>query len=524
MGIGKHASKVSSAIFGSRILGLVRDQIFAALMGAGFMADAYIIAFRIPNLLRDLFAEGSLTNAFVPTLTEYRVQQSDEKAWEFVGLTFGWILLLVGGLTLAGMVFAPEVVRWIAPGFQDIEGKFELTVTLARIMFPFFVFVSVASVLMGIHNTDNQFALPALAPMVFNIVSIACGVLVWKLGLEGNASVIGWSVGTLCGGLGQCLIQLPPLLRKGYRIGPRFRGMFSHPGIKSMAVLMLPSLVAVSGTQVNVLVNSILASFLEQGAPSWLNYAFRLMQLPLGVFGVAISMVTLATVSQDVAHKQDGHVGKTLESSILITLFLTLPSAFGLWALGYPIIELIYERGAFGAQDTCRHGHGLADVCPGTSDVCPGKGFGSDFFSFKDPKKPMIASLSGIGFNIAFNLWAYKHLGHSGLALGTSLGMGLNFLLLLYFVSKRNLQMPTFTITLGLSKMILSSAVMAWVARSTYEMMAHPEVGSLLGKISRTLIPVGVGLAVYLGMSLILKVPQATQVMNVLMRRFRRSD
>ncbi|MCB0327910.1 MAG: murein biosynthesis integral membrane protein MurJ [Bdellovibrionales bacterium] len=509
MNIGKHASKISFAIFGSRILGLIRDQIFAALIGAGFLADAYVIAFRIPNLLRDLFAEGSLTNAFVPTLTQVKENQSDQAAWELVRITLAWVLLLVGTLTLLGIFFAPQIVQWIAPGFVDVAGKLALTAKLARIMFPFLVIVSIASVLMGIHNVEGRFALPALAPMAFNLVSIAFGLLIWLLGSDGQSSVILWSVGTLCGGLGQCLIQLPPLLRKGDLFWPKFRGMFSHPQIRGMGMLMLPSVIAVSGTQVNVLVNSILASLLQQGAPSWLNYAFRLMQLPLGVFGVAISMVTLASVSKDVAQKNPEKVVETLSSSIILTLLLTLPCSFGLWVLGKPILALIYQRGAFSSSDTLATSLALHMYALGLPMYALVKVVAPVFFSLGQAKKPMAASLTGIALNIGFNLWAYQKLGHSGLALGTSLGMSLNFLMLMSFLPKQNIKLPYKKIFRALLTITVSSVIMAGLCLYLYKTLEQSMGRSLGHRLIYTLLPVSMGAAIYFALLWILALPEA---------------
>ncbi|MEZ4846723.1 MAG: lipid II flippase MurJ, partial [Bdellovibrionota bacterium] len=206
MAIAKHAGKISGLTFLSRIFGLLRDQLFAALMGAGFFADAFIIAFRIPNLLRDLFAEGALSNAFVPTFTHTRIKESETSAWEVVRIVFAWILVVVGTLTLLMIVFAPQIVQLIAPGFDDINGKKELTVLLTQIMSPFLLFVSLASVLMGIHNSYSRFSLPALAPVFFNWVSIAFGLIIWFAAFDPYYAVIGWSVGTLLAGLVQFLI------------------------------------------------------------------------------------------------------------------------------------------------------------------------------------------------------------------------------------------------------------------------------------------------------------------------------
>ncbi|MCC7460369.1 MAG: murein biosynthesis integral membrane protein MurJ, partial [Proteobacteria bacterium] len=241
MGVAKQAGKISGLTFLSRIFGLIRDQLFAALMGAGFFADAYIIAFRIPNLLRDLFAEGALSNAFVPTFTHTRINESETSAWDVVRIVFAWILIVVGALTLLMIAFAPQIVQIIAPGFDDIEGKKQLTVLLTQIMSPFLLFVSLASVLMGVHNSYSRFSLPALAPVFFNWVSIACGLIIWVMGFDAYYAVIGWAVGTLFAGFAQFAIQLPPLIKNNQSPWPSFKGLTTNLHVKQIFLLMIPS-------------------------------------------------------------------------------------------------------------------------------------------------------------------------------------------------------------------------------------------------------------------------------------------
>jgi putative peptidoglycan lipid II flippase len=460
MALAKQAGKIGGLTFVSRIFGLIRDQLFAALIGAGFFADAFVIAFRIPNLLRDLFAEGALSNAFVPTFTKTRMQESEKDAWQVVRIVFAWILIIVGALTLLGIIFAPQIVGLIAPGFDDIAGKKELTVLLTRIMTPFLLFVSLASVLMGIHNSYSHFSLPASASVFFNLVSISCGLIIWKAGFDEHWAVIGWSIGTLLGGLAQFAIQLPPILREKHSLWPSFQNLTSNLHVKEIFILMIPSVIALSGTQINILVNSILASLLEQGAPSWLNYAFRLMQLPIGVFGVAISVVALSAASQHAAANKmkefHEHVGKSIQLAYL----LTIPCAVGLCVMAEPIIKLIYERGAFTIADTVRTAQALAFYSIGLPFYAVVKVKAPIFFTIKSSRVPMMASLAGVGFNILFNLWIYKKMGHRGLALGTSLGVMLNSIILTFFYYKKTKEHFPVQNYLNLVKMILAAILM----------------------------------------------------------------
>ncbi len=464
MALAKQVGKIGGLTFLSRIFGLIRDQIFAALIGAGFFADAFIIAFRIPNLLRDLFAEGALSNAFVPTFTQTRIQESENQAWQVVRIVFAWILIVVGSLTLLMIFFAPQLVDLIAPGFGNVEGKKDLTVLLTQIMSPFLLFVSLASVLMGIHNSYSRYSLPALAPVFFNWVSIACGIIIWWLGFDARYAVIGWAVGTLLGGIAQFAIQLPPFLKAKLNIWPSFKGLTSNHHVKQIFLLMIPSVIALSGTQINILVNSILASMLEQGAPSWLNYAFRLMQLPIGVFGVAISVVALSQASQDVANNETAKFHSNVQSSVQLAYLLTIPCAVGLWVLAEPIIHLIYERGAFTHKDTLQTAQALMFYAIGLPFYASVKVKAPIFFTMKSSRVPMVASLVGVGFNIVFNLMMYKQMGHRGLALGTSLGVMLNSAILTFFYHRKTKTLYSMASATTRLKIIIASGAMGLVA------------------------------------------------------------
>jgi putative peptidoglycan lipid II flippase len=470
MTIAKHAGKISGLTFLSRIFGLVRDQLFAALMGAGFFADAFVIAFRIPNLLRDLFAEGALSNAFVPTFTNTRINESETSAWDVVRIVFAWILIVVGALTLLMILFAPQIVQLIAPGFDNIEGKKELTILLTQIMSPFLLFVSLASVLMGIHNSYSRFSLPALAPVFFNWVSIACGLIIWFLGFDAYYAVIGWAVGTLLAGFAQFAIQLPPLLKnKNNNPWPSFKGMTTNPHVKQIFLLMIPAVIALSGTQINILVNSILASMLEQGAPSWLNYAFRLMQLPIGVFGVAISVVALSMASQNISSNQTEKFHENVRSSVQLSYLLTIPCAVGLWVLAEPIIHLIYERGAFTHRDTVETAQALMFYAIGLPFYASVKVKAPIFFTLNSSKTPMMASLAGVGFNIVFNILMYKQMGHRGLALGTSLGVMINSAILTFFYHRKTGQRYSLSSIKTRIKIVIASCAMGIAAHFMWQ-------------------------------------------------------
>jgi putative peptidoglycan lipid II flippase len=290
------ASKVSLAVLISRVLGLVRDQVFAKLFGAGLYNDAWLVALRIPSLLRDLFAEGALSTAFVPTFTEHLQNKGRLDAWHLANLVLSGLLILLGFLTLLFFFFSDFFVSLLAAGFSTVPGKVEITSTLIKILAPFLMLIAMASVAMAILNTLNHFFLPALAPALFNVTLILWGLfLVPEFENRGVVPIYAMGFGALVGGFLQYAVQIPLLRKEGYRF--RFRLSLQHPGIRKMGRLMAPAIVGVSAVQINVLVNTQLASFLQDNGPvSWLSYAFRIIYLPIGLFGVAVGIVNLKEV------------------------------------------------------------------------------------------------------------------------------------------------------------------------------------------------------------------------------------
>src|SRR6185436_17638173 len=287
----KAAGVIGVATLSSRILGFIRDMVLARLFGATPAADAFFVAYRIPNLLRELFAEGSMSSAFVPVFTEYHTLRGKRDAWEFASAVFTTLLTILTGVTLLGILASPAIVWVLAPGFHEDPARLAMTVLLTQIMFPYLLFISLAALTMGILNSMRAFAAPAFSPVLFNVCTIAAALFLSPL-LE--QPIIGVAIGIVVGGLAQFLMQLPGLRRRGYFFGWRFEP--GHPGVKRVGVLLAPSLLGMSVTQVNVTVSTILASFFA-GAPTYLFYGMRLVQFPLGIFGVALATAILPTLS-----------------------------------------------------------------------------------------------------------------------------------------------------------------------------------------------------------------------------------
>ncbi len=435
--LARRAGVVSAAVFASRILGLVREQTFAVLFGAGRELDAFITAFRIPNLFRDLFAEGALSAAFVATFSQRLAREGERSAWHLANLVVNTLAVAVGVVTLLGMYAAPTFVHLIAPGFADIPGKVELTVSLTRLMFPFLLLVALAAVAMGILNTRNVFGVPASASAFFNLGSILGGLgCAWWFApdflgaaLQGATAhdpaltaraITSMAVGTLVGGLLQLLVQVPSLARVGYRYRPLFA--LWDPGLRQVLRLMGPATVGAAAVQVNVLVNNNFASYLGDGPVSWLNVAFRFMQLPIGVFGVAIGTVTLPLVSRQRARGDIAGLGRTVAQALEMVAVLCLPAAAGLAVLSVPVIGLIYEHGRFTSLDTAAAAQALVGYAVGLAGYAGIKVLAPAFYALDDARTPALASVLSIATNLVLNWTLVRALGfgHVGLALVTS--------------------------------------------------------------------------------------------------------
>lgn len=420
---------IAAAVMLSRLLGLVREMLFAALFGSGLMG-LFTVAFRAPNLLRDLFAEGALSTAFVTVFSKKIELEGRAAAWRLAAKMMTLTAVFMSGVSLLGVLLAPQLVGVLAMGFAPEEAG--QVVLLTRIMFPFILLVSLAALAMGMLNACGIFGIPALASSFFNLGSIAGGALLgwWMDPSFGPRALAGLAVGTLLGGFLQLAIQLPALRRAGFPFHPDFQ--WRDPGVSQILALMLPSVIAASAVQINVLVNTSFASFLGKEAVAWLNFAFRFMQLPLGVFGVAVATITLPVVSRIAASSQREDFGPTLSHALRLAIFLTLPASVGLWLLAGPIIGLVYERGEFTAHDTAQTALALQFYALGLCSYAGVKVLSPAFYALDRRWTPMVVSFAAIGLNLALNyvfIFELK-LGHRGLALATSLSALFNFLAL----------------------------------------------------------------------------------------------
>jgi putative peptidoglycan lipid II flippase len=520
----KAAGIIGLAVMCSRLLGLARDQIFAALFGGGAAMDAFTAAFRIPNLLRDLFAEGALSTAFVTTFSKTIARGGDEAAWRLANKTATLTAVVLGVLCLAGVVFSPQLVAAMAPGF-DPE-KAALTVQLTRIMFPFILLVSLAALVMGMLNSKSVFGMPAMASSFFNIGSIVGGV---GLGLWidphfGPRALVGLALATVIGGALQLAVQLPSLARLGYRFHPDFH--WRDAGVKAILLLMGPSVIAASTTQFNVLVNSMFASTLGDGPIYWLSIAFRLMQLPLGLFGVALGTVTLPLLSRLVAAGQMIAVRAELARAMRLALLLTLPSTVGLIMLAEPIISVLYQHGKFNAFEAAQAAGALRFYAIGLAGYAALKVLVNAFYALERRKTPMLVSFLAVGLNLLLNWLFTFHLGWGfrGLAFSTGCIATFNFLLL-YTLMRLHLNgLESRRMLVMLGKVAVAAAVMAAVCAASsrwlmadWATQAFPiKLGALLGTIS-------VAALVFAGCGAALHIEEIKELQAAVKRRLRRT-
>ncbi|MBI2962508.1 MAG: murein biosynthesis integral membrane protein MurJ [Deltaproteobacteria bacterium] len=456
-GLSRAAGGVGLAVLGSRLLGLIREVVFTSLFGAGRELDAFIAAFRIPNLLRDLFAEGALSAAFVSTFSQKLEREGAESAWRLANRVLNDLAALVGAIVVLGMIAAPWIVDWIAPGFRTDPGKAELTITLTRILFPFLLLVALAAVAMGVLNARSVFLIPASASSFFNLGSIVGGLAfvqilsprylaaVWSplhggappLPSETVSALIAMACGTLAGGALQLLVQVPALRRVGFSY--RAIGGFRDPGVLQVLRLMGPATLGIAAVQINVVVNTYFASELGNGPVSWLNVAFRLMYLPIGMFGVALGTVALPAMARASARGDLESFRASLGEGLRLLLLLCLPAAAGLALLAEPIIALIYQHGRFVAADTHAAAVALAAYSLGLTGYAAIKILGPAFYALDDARTPMRVSLLSVAVNLACN-WAATRLlglGHGGLALSTSVVALCNSALLFALLARR---------------------------------------------------------------------------------------
>ena len=480
----------------SRVLGLVRDQVLAYLFGAGDAMDAFRIAFRLPNVLRDLFAEGAMSAALVPSFTRALATGGQERAWRLGRNVITVMIVVTGLVSVVGMLFAAPLVSLYAGDFDAVPGKLELTIRLTRIMFPFLVLVSVAAVLMGMLNSLHRFFIPALSPAMFNVATILCAVALVPFARRvGMTPITMIAAGTLAGGAGQVLLQWPALRREGFRYAPLID--LHDEDLRHVARLMGPGIAGLAAVQVNLFINSWLATRLGTGAVSWLDYAFRLMYMPIGLFGISIATAALPDIAGHAARADDRSVRSGVAGSLRMMLMLNIPATVGLVVLARPIVALIFERGRFTAVDTAATAVALSCYAPGLVGYSAVKLASPTFYALGSSRVPVLAGTASVVCNIVLGLLLARRLGHSGLALATAMAALVNASLLLWLLRARLGGLEGKRLLASVVKICTAAAIMGAAAWITERLLHIPLPGhSTVQQAARVFGAIGVGLAV----------------------------
>jgi len=506
----------------SRVLGLAREQVLAYYFGAGDTMDAFRVAFRVPNLLRDLFAEGAMSAAFVPTFTGHLTREGRDRAWKLGNSVLNGLALVTGVLVVAGFVFAPALVRLFAGDYAEVPGKLELTITLARVVLPFLTLVAVAAAFMGMLNALGHFFVPALSPATFNVASVVLVVALVPLAPRvGVDPIMIVALATLVGGLLQVAIQWPPLAREGFR----YRASIDvhDEGLRRVLLLMGPGTIGLAATQINVFVNTVLATGQGTGAVSWLDYAFRLMYLPIGLFGVSVATASTPAISRLVAAREFGRVRATVAHAVGLTMLLNVPATFGLMVLAEPIVRLIFEHGSFTPEDTAATAGALRYYAIGLMGYSVVRIVSPTFYALGQSRTPVMISMSSVAVNIAPNLTLVRVMGYRGLALGTSITALINASAQLMLLRRPLDGVDADQMARTFARVLAASAVMAGVAWGADRALALLLPGEhLAAQAIRLAGSIGLALVALGGAALALRIPEFHEATALVLGRFRR--
>ncbi|HEY5997985.1 MAG TPA: murein biosynthesis integral membrane protein MurJ [bacterium] len=512
--IAKAAGAMSAATLVSRVLGLVRDMTLASFFGAAGTSDTFFVAFRIPNLLRELFAEGSMSSAFVPVLTRVESGEGRAEATRLVRAALTLMLLLVGGVCALGMLLAPQIVAAIAPGFLADPPKLAATVLLTRIMFPFLLFVSLAALVMGALNTRRIFFVPALAPAVLNLVWIASVPL-----LAGRVSppVAAVALGVAVGGFAQLAFQLPSFLRAGFSLAPS--GAFGHPGLRRMGLLLVPATMGMAVAQVNIFVSNILASYLPQGSITQLYYAMRLVQFPVGIFGVAMGMAVLPALSEHAARGETDRLREDFSYALRLLFFITVPAMAGLIALRGPIVNLLFLRGRFDVAAADGTAAALLCYALGVWAMVGVRVVTATFYALQDTRTPVRVGVAAVAVNLGLSLALMKPLGHAGLALATACASMANFAVLFALLRRRVGRLETGRIARSLARTVAASAALGLAGWALLRGDLWTAGGHTALKSAVFAGAAAVAVGVYLGAARLLGSEELTAVLALVRRK-----
>ncbi len=517
--LARSAGLISVATMASRVLGVARETVLAALFGAGTEMDAFNVAFRIPNLLRDLFAEGAMTAAFVPTFTRTLTQRGRDQAWRLGSLVINALLIVTGALVIVGIIFAYQITHAIAGEYASVPGKLELTTQLTRIMLPFLATIAVSVAMMGMLNSLRRFFIPALAPAMFNVATIFCAFAVVPLmpgiGLPPIAAI---AMATLLGGVGQIALQWPLLRKLGFRYRPIVN--FKDPELREVLRLMVPGTLGLAAVQINVFVNTYLATTQQEGSVSWLSYAFRLMYLPIGLFGVSIATAALPDISRHAVTADLAGMRRTVSGALRMMLMLNVPATIGLMVLASPIVSLLLERHRFTPYDTAATSAALMFYAPGLVGYSAVKIASPTFYSLRDSRTPVTVGVLSVLANLSMNLALVRVMGYRGLALGTALAAMFNAGTLLFLLRGRLQGLDGRSTAIAFLKILAASLAMGLAAHVTIGWTEAVLPGrSVVLKAIRVFAAIGVGVAVLVVVARLLRIEEFGEAMRRVLRR-----
>ncbi|MBS7663949.1 murein biosynthesis integral membrane protein MurJ [Pseudomonas lalucatii] len=499
MNLLKSLAAVSSLTLLSRVLGFVRDTIIARIFGASVASDAFVVAFKLPNLLRRIFAEGAFSQAFVPILAEYKTQQGEEATRTFVAYVSGLLTLVLALVTLLGILIAPWIVWISAPGFADEPDRFGLTTDLLRVTFPYILLISLSSLAGAVLNTWNRFSVPAFVPTLLNVSMIVFALWLAPY-FDPPIMALGWAV--LVGGLLQLLYQLPHLRKVGMLVLPRLN--LKDMGVWRVLRQMGPAIFGVSVSQISLIINTVFASFLVAGSVSWMYYADRLMELPAGVLGVALGTILLPALSKTHASADREEYSRLLDWGLRLSFLLALPSAVALALLAEPLTVSLFQYGKFAAHDALMTQRALIAYSVGLLGIILVKILAPGFYARQNIRTPVRIAVVTLIATQLMNLALIGPLAHAGLALAIGLGACLNAGLLYWQLRKGDYFQPQPGWALFLGKLLLAVMAMGAVLLAAMHFMPAWSEGSMLLRLLRLGGLVLVGLASYFGMLLAL--------------------
>ena len=517
--IVKAAGVVSASTMVSRVLGMIRDIVIASFFGTGLAADAFFVAFRIPNLLRRLLAEGALTVAFVPVFTEQLGQRGEEEARRFARASFTLLAIVLAVVCVLGILTSPLIVRLFAPGFVQVAEKFELTVTLNRILFPYLFFVGLLALSMGVLNSLKHFFAPALAPALLN-VGMICGALV--LGRWFDRPVMGLALGVLAGGALQIAFQIPFLRRHRISLRPHF-DIFMPP-IRRVCRLMGPAAFGAAVYQLNIFISTLLASLLPEGSVSYLWYADRLVQLPLALFGIAVATAVLPSMSRFVVEKRDEEWRSALTDSLRLVFFFALPSMVGLIVLRVPILNVLFERGSFDRQSVLLSAQALFYYAVGLWAFSGTRILSQAFYSVQDVSTPVKAAFVAFLVNGAASLALMGPMKHGGLALALSIASAVNLAILIVALRRRFGRLGGRAVLASGVRAAAASMAMGaciWFVSGRWEWSAE---ASLAGRVACLALSVAVGGGIFFLCAALLGSPEIAELRGLLRTKIKGED